>query len=108
MSRLFKLVVTNFFDDFCQLEVDQLQSSAWKTAERVMDLLGWDISLGEDKRQPFDKTFEIFGAVISFEPGPHRCIKVFNKESRISQIRDMYKELEDSMNNEWKRSSIIC
>ena len=33
LSRLFKLVVTNFFDDFCQLEVDQLQSSAWKTAE---------------------------------------------------------------------------
>ena len=40
LSRLFKLVVTNFFDDFCQLEVDQLQTSAWKTAEMVMELLG--------------------------------------------------------------------
>ena len=28
---------------FCQLEVDQLQTSSWKTAEMVMELLGWDI-----------------------------------------------------------------
>ena len=40
LSRLFKLVVTNFFDDFCQLEVEPLQSSAWRTAELVMELLG--------------------------------------------------------------------
>lgn len=33
MSRLFKLVVTNFFDDFCQLEVGLLRSSARSTAE---------------------------------------------------------------------------
>ena len=98
LSRLFKLVATNFFDDFCQLEVDQLEPSAWKTAGLVMDFLGWGISLGEEKRKPFEKTFEILGAFISFESGPHRCIKVSNKESRISQIREMYKELEDALN----------
>ena len=106
LSRLFKLVVTNLFDDFCQLEVGQLQSSAWKTSELVMDLLGWDISLGDDKRKPFEKSFEILGAVISFESGPHRCIKVSNKESRISQIQGMYKELEESMNGSVPRSFV--
>ena len=104
LSRLFKLVVTNFFDDFCQLEVDQLQSSAWKTAEMVMELLGWDISMGDDKRRPFEKSFEILGAVVSFESSPCRCIRVSNKESRIVQIQDMYRELEKSMKSSISRS----
>ena len=84
LSRLFELVVTNFFDDFCQLEVDQLQTSAWKTAEMVMELLGWDISTGDAKRRPFEKSFEILGAVVSLESSPFRCIRVSNKESRIA------------------------
>ena len=104
LSRLFKLVVTNFFDDFCQLEVDQLQNSAWKTAEMVMELLEWDISRGEDKRRPFEKSFEILGAVVSLESSPNRCVKVSNKESRIAQIQDMYRELEQSMNGGISRS----
>ena len=104
LSRLFKLVVTNFFDDFCQLEVDQLQTSAWKTAEMVMELLGWDISKGDDKRRPFEKSFEILGAVVSLESSPVRCIRVSNKESRITQIQDMYRELEKSMNGSLSRS----
>lgn len=32
LANLFKLVVTDFFDDFCQLEVATLAPSAWKTA----------------------------------------------------------------------------
>ena len=43
MSELFMIVNTNFFDDFCQLEEDQLCSSSWETAEMVMKLLGWKI-----------------------------------------------------------------
>ena len=53
MSSLFLLVNTNFFDDFCQLEVDALCDSSWQTAELVMKLLGWRISMSEDKRLPF-------------------------------------------------------
>ncbi len=106
LSRLFKLVVTNLFDDFCQLEVDQLQTSSWKTAEMVMELLGWDISTGDDKRRPFEKSFEILGAVISLESSPVRCVRVSNKESRISQIQGMYQELEKSLNASISRSFI--
>ena len=104
LSRLFKLVVTNFFDDFCQLEVGPLRESAWKTAELVMSLLGWDISVGEDKRRPFERSSEILGAIISFEVSPKRCIRVCNKESRIAQIQEMYRELESSINGGISRS----
>ena len=68
LARLFRLVVTNFFDGFCQLELGLLSGSAWSTAElvMVMELLGWKISTGEDKRRPFSKSFEILGAIVSF------------------------------------------
>ena len=62
LSRLFHLQVTNFFDDFCQFEHELLSKSAWDTTEAVLTLVGWDISMGEDKRKPFAKLFEILGA----------------------------------------------
>ena len=60
LAKIFKLVVTIFFDDFCQLELGLLRNSAWTTAETVMALLGWTISTSDDKRKPFSKDFEIF------------------------------------------------
>ena len=62
LSSLFMLVNTNFFGDFCQLEVDALCSSSWQTAEMVMQLLGWRISMSEDKRLPFAQEFSMLGA----------------------------------------------
>eukprot|EP00435_Cladocopium_sp_Y103_P062973 s66_g24.t1 len=82
LSRLFRLVVTNFFDDFCQLELRTLGDSAWKTAELVMELLGWKISVGDDKRKAFSKSFEILGAVITFPEEGSNVIEVSNKSSR--------------------------
>lgn len=61
LTNLFKLVVTNFFD----VEVGTLAQSAWKTAEAALQLLGWQLSLGDEKRRPFEKSFEILGAVIT-------------------------------------------
>jgi len=45
LSELFALVNTNFFDDFCHLECEGLCNLAWQTAELVMRLLGWRISM---------------------------------------------------------------
>ena len=93
LTRLFKLVVTNFFDDFCQVELQPLTGSAWTTAELVLELLGWRISMGDDKRKPFSKVFEILGAVISFPPAGGSTIEVTNKESRILQLKSQVEEL---------------
>ena len=57
MARLFMLVNTNFFDDFCQLEMSTLCPSAWERAEMVMKLLGWRISSSEEKRLPFSTIY---------------------------------------------------
>ena len=93
LSRVFKLVVTNFFDGFCQLELGALCKSAWTTAEVVMDILGWSISLGDEKRKPFEKSFEILGAVVSLPLAGRKIIQVSNKPSRLLQIKDQVAEL---------------
>ena len=93
LSKVFKLVVTNFFDDFCQLELGLLRSSAWSTAETVMNLLGWGISLGDDKRKPFEKSFEILGAIIALPRSGEKVIQVSNKQSRLLQIKEQIEEL---------------
>ena len=49
MAELFLVVNTNFFDDFCQIEVEDLCESAWSTAEMVISYeASWlaDLSLG--------------------------------------------------------------
>ena len=42
-SRLFKLGVTSFYDDFTLLEISTLQSSASQTLEAVLEMLGWPL-----------------------------------------------------------------
>eukprot|EP00435_Cladocopium_sp_Y103_P059286 s1864_g21.t1 len=106
LSRLFKLVITNFFDDFCQMELGLLNDSAWKTSELVMDLLGWKISTGDDKRKPFAKSFEILGAVITFPSMGNTSVTVCNKESRLEQLRLQVKELEEAAGDSIPRSKL--
>ena len=106
LSRVFKLATTNFFDDFCQLELGLLKESAWKTAETVMQLLGWKISSGEDKRKPFSKSFEILGAVVSFKSSPIDVIEVCNKESRLAQLEEHVAELRKSLHTSISRTQL--
>ena len=89
MSELFLLVNTNFFDDFCQMEVDKLCSSAWTTAELVMKILGWRISTSEEKRLPFSSNFQMLGAIVDFSETAGGKIYVKNKPSRLDDISDL-------------------
>jgi hypothetical protein len=95
LARLFKLVGggDDFFDDFCQLELSPLAGGAWKVAEAVLELLGWRISMGDDKRKPFAKSFEILGAVISLPAAGESTIEVTNKESRLAQLHEQVSRL---------------
>ena len=106
LSKLFKLVVTNFFDDFCQLELDTLSNSAHKTAELVLELLGWEISKGDDKRKPFSSSFEILGAVVSFEFDKTPLVKISNKTSRIEQLVDAVGNLKKQVGQKVSRTII--
>ena len=106
LSKVFKLVVTNFFDDFCQLEVGLLRQSAWSTAELVMSLLGWSISVGEEKRKPFEKVFEILGAVVKLPDKGSDVVEVSNKPSRLTQIQEQVEELRSQLGAAISRSRL--
>ena len=106
LSRVFKLVVTNFFDDFCQIETELLATSSQQTAELVLDLLGWEISRGEDKRKPFASSFEILGAVISFEFEKVAFVRVSNKPSRVEQLVAVVDDLKKQLGRKVSRTII--
>ena len=93
LSSLFMLVNTNFFDDFCQLELDALCNSSWQTAELVMRLLGWKISMSEDKRIPFSQEFSMLGAVVDLTGSAEGVVRVRNKSSRVEDIGRMVEDL---------------
>ena len=91
LSTLFFLVTTNFYDDFCQLELEPLHSSARTTAEEVLELLGWKIAQGV-KALPFAESFNMLGACISFEKAFKGDVLVRNKEGRVEAIEDMVRK----------------
>ena len=70
----------------------------------VMQLLGWTISSGDDKRRPFSKSFEILGAVISLPSSAGGPVEVSNKASRLEQLSDQVIELRRSFNKTISRS----
>ena len=51
IAELFLVVNTNFFDDFCQIEIEDLCDTSWSTAKIVMmfhlfhQVLGWSSCL---------------------------------------------------------------
>ena len=86
LCRLFLLVNTSFFDDYCQLEFAPLCDPAWKTVETVLTILGWKIALGEDKRVPFGKSFNMLGAVVDLSLSMKGEVLILNKASRVQEL----------------------
>ena len=94
MAKLFYIVNTNFiFDDFCQLETELLCDSAWQTAEFVMKLLGWRISLSEEKRLPFSAQFSMLGAIVDLTLVAQGIITVMNKPSGIEEMQNLVQQI---------------
>ena len=96
LSELFTVVNTNFFDDFCQLECEGLCNSAWETAELVRKLLGWRISMSEDKRSPFSEEFNLLEAVVDLTKAASGTIAVHNKPSRINDLQSLVESICES------------
>ena len=94
LSRLLLLVITNFFDDYCQLEIEGLCDSARSAAEEFLGLLGWTISQGE-KALPFAQVFVMLGAQLSFEEASAGHIVVRNKPGRLDGIRELVRPFLD-------------
>ena len=93
LSELFLVINTIFFDDFCQLECEGLCDSAWETAEFVMKLLGWRISMSDDKRSPFAEQFNLLGAVVDLTKATTGVVAVHNKPSRIADLQSLVQDI---------------
>ena len=85
MIRLFCLVCTSFYDDFCQLELLDLVESASETALSLLELLGWEVAQGE-KLKGFAEAFNMLGARISFSEMPRGLVTVSNKPGQLEDI----------------------
>ena len=93
MSRLLWLINTSYYDDFCQMEVAGLETSAAVAAERFLALLGWEIARG-DKLKPFSPSFNILGVTISFDRSVQGVIEVSNKKERVPDLWQLLEQME--------------
>ena len=91
-ARLFRLVVTNFFDDFTQIEVEPPCKSAQKTLEDLMSLLGWGVAQEEKKRKPFQEKFEPLGVVRDLAETTLNSVQVSNKPNRLEEVAATLRE----------------
>ena len=71
-----------------------------------MSLLGWSISVGEEKRKPFEKVFEILGAVVKLPDKGSAVVEVSNKPSRLTQIQEQVEELRSQLGAAISRSRL--
>ena len=58
--RILWICVSNYFDDFVNLEADVLFASADAAIARLMKIIGWEVK-GGDKEFPFSMTFDALG-----------------------------------------------
>ncbi|CAE7793477.1 unnamed protein product [Symbiodinium sp. CCMP2592] len=89
LLRIVKLIVTSFYDDFCQLETEALAESAKTTAELVLRILGWKIAEDPKKSLPFAKVFAMLGASFSLVRAPSGILEIANKEGRLESLRTL-------------------
>ncbi|CAE7026696.1 unnamed protein product [Symbiodinium sp. CCMP2592] len=89
LLKIVRLVVTSFYDDYCQLEVDELAGSAQATAQIVLQLVGWRIAEDPKKCLPFSQVFAMLGASFSWHRSPEGILEVANKEGRLQTLRTL-------------------
>ena len=92
---LFRTVAVEFFDDFSQTEPKITSNSAQRTLECLFDLLGWKVSMGDDKRKVFEHSFVSLGVLVNYSNLFSGEVLLRNKPGRIEGIKDQLKLLED-------------
>jgi hypothetical protein len=81
-----KVVTTNFYDDYSQVEATTMGLSAQTTLEGLMELLGWSIADSERKRRAFAELFEPLGVVMDFTASELGVVAITNKPGRVEDV----------------------
>ena len=85
--QMLDLTVSNFVDDFPQVEFDQLATEACEDFERMMDLLGWKLKATGDDCKP-EESFVALGCNVSFKRTMDEgFVEIANKPGRVVEIR---------------------
>ena len=82
----FGLVWSQYFDDFPQLDLAKSGDAGQRTAERFLDLVGWQYSCKTSKRRSASRVFDILGVTSDFNHSEQGLFHVKNKESRVEQV----------------------
>ena len=80
------LMWLHYFDDYTMFDVGLLQDSSQKTAELLLESIGWGFATSDKKRRPASVVFQVLGAEIdltNFKLGK-ACVK--NKQDRTDSI----------------------
>ena len=106
-SRLFKLIVVEYFDDFSQLEPTFTSNSALRAMEGLLRLLGWRISTGEAKRKPFEKVFVSLGVTVDLSNLRTGKVVVSMKPGRLESIADLVAKVVREQSIDFKQALSI-
>ena len=87
-SKLFNLVWTNYFDDYCQFDLALCGDNSKRAAEKFLALVGWEFATKESKRRPFGKVADALGATIDLSASKKGVITVRNKASRLEELKN--------------------
>lgn len=86
LGRLLNLVVTNYFDDYPQLELARLADCSQGAAEQLLQLLGWQVALEEKKRLPFAESFPVLGVSVGLPQARGEPVRAANKADRVEAL----------------------
>ena len=89
----FGLLLVEFFDDFTQIEPQVTASSAQDAFEGLVKLLGWELSITEEKRKPFHHQFVSLGIEVDLSEVSSGWLALRNKPGRVAGIKEQVREL---------------
>ena len=90
LQKRFRMVLTNFYDDFPLLEPLQSCELLDKIVSRFLKLLGWRFAEG-DKNPPFGSSFNVLGSNLDLTAFQKRRVVLQNKAGRMERIAAIIK-----------------
>ena len=78
---------TNYYDDFPVVDFKILSEHTGAAARALTSMLGFECSL--DKELPFDRSAEMLGVVLDLSEFTKGVVKVCNKFSRMSELKEV-------------------
>ena len=94
MQRMLLLPVCNYFDDFPHVAASRTADQSQAAMEQFLEILGWQIASGKDKRVPAAVKFSVLGVVVDLSESKRGVIRVENKASRAEEMQEAIEEVE--------------